>query len=275
MTYKSILLHLDDSGACAARTSLAIELAITHEAHLTAFYGEPTFAAHMHADMAGMPIERFEEEAKGKRERVKAKFEEQISRAKYQGEWRASDVEVLNVLDEFSIHARYADLIILGQTDPDVELPSVPGDFPELVCLSVGRPVLVVPYAGGFSHIGERVLIAWNGSREATRAVSDALPLLKRAKQVTVLVINADRDAHGEIPGADITWYLARHGVEAQVMQAVSEDVGELLLSRAADLSADLLVMGAYGHSRLKEMVLGGVTRTVLKSMTLPVLMSH
>jgi nucleotide-binding universal stress UspA family protein len=266
MAYKSMLLHVDDSEACGTRTRLAVELATAHEAHLTCFYGEPPFPAHLYVNrVIAMP-------AKEKRERAKARFEEQISRTRYPAEWRATDAEIP---DAFLIHARYADLIILGQTDPDVELPSVPGDFPELVCLSVGRPVLVVPYTGVFPSIGGQVLIAWNGSREATRAVSDALPLLKRAKQVTVLVINADRYAHGEIPGADITWYLARHGVEAQAMQAVSEDAGELLLSRAADLSADLLVMGAYGHSRLKEMVLGGVTRTVLRSMTLPVLMSH
>ena len=265
MTYKSMLLHADDTEACGTRTRLAIELATAHAAHLTGFYGEPPLPA---------PITRFEALAEEKRERAKVRLEEQISRAGYPVQWRATDGQVL---DEFCIHARYADLIILGQNDPDVELPCVPRDFPELVCLSVGRPVLVVPYAGAFSSIAERVLIAWNGSREATRAVADALPVLKRAKQVTVLVINADRDAHGELPGADLTWYLARHDVKAQAMQTVSEDVnaGEVLLSHAADLAADLLVMGAYGHSRVKEMVLGGATRTVLKSMTLPVLMSH
>jgi nucleotide-binding universal stress UspA family protein len=137
--------------------------------------------------------------------------------------------------------------------------------------------VLVVPRYGTFDTVGERVLVAWNGSREATRAVHDALPILKLATKVTVLSIDPERDTGDRIPSADIALHLARHGVAAEGTSTVGLDisVGDLLLSRAADLGADLIVMGAYGHSRMRELVLGGATRHILQHMTVPVLMSH
>jgi nucleotide-binding universal stress UspA family protein len=150
---------------------------------------------------------------------------------------------------------------------------------PEQVALASGRPVLIVPYAGHFDNVGRRVLIAWNATREAARAVSDAMPLLTSAELVTVLTIDPREGphGHGELPGADIALHLARHGVKAQIERTVSAGmpVGEVLLSRVADLGADLIVMGAYGHSRAREVLLGGATRSVLRSMTVPVLMSH
>jgi nucleotide-binding universal stress UspA family protein len=147
------------------------------------------------------------------------------------------------------------------------------------VTLASGRPILVVPYAGRFETVGRCVLIAWNVSREAARAVADAMPLLAAADVVTVLAVDPPPGpgGDGDLPGADIALHLGRHGVEAQIERTVSADVpiGEVLLSRAADLGADLLVMGAYGHSRTRELLLGGATRSILASMTIPVLMSH
>jgi nucleotide-binding universal stress UspA family protein len=121
------------------------------------------------------------------------------------------------------------------------------------------------------------VLLAWNASREATRATTDALPFLKAADKVVVAPVKPDRAAHGEAPGTDIGLYLSRHGVRVEVaaIQGTDLDAGNALLSRAADLSIDLIVMGGYGHSRMSELILGGVTRTMLESMTVPVLMSH
>jgi nucleotide-binding universal stress UspA family protein len=145
--------------------------------------------------------------------------------------------------------------------------------------LEVGRPVLVVPSVGQFPTLGQRVLVAWNASREATRAVHDALPLLRRSRRTQVVVINPQGGAggHGDIPGADIGLHLSRHGVNAVCERISADDVetGALLLSRAADEGADLIVMGAYGHSRLSELVLGGATRHILRHMTVPVLLSH
>jgi len=150
---------------------------------------------------------------------------------------------------------------------------------PDQVTLASGRPILVVPYAGHFETVGRRVLVGWNATREAARAVNDAMPLLAAAEMVTVLTIDAREGphGHGELPGADISLHMARHGVKAGIERTVSADlsVGDVLLSRAADLGADLLVMGAYGHSRARELLLGGATRALLRSMTIPVLMSH
>jgi len=191
-------------------------------------------------------------------------------------EWREFP-EAVGV--DAAVHARYADLAILGQLDPDSDEPDTIRPRPEHVALASGRPILVVPYAGNFPNLGRRIVIGWNASREAARAVNDAMPLLAAAEIVTVLIIDP-RDgprAHGELPGVDISLHLARHGVKAEIERTVSADlpIGEALLSRAADLGADLLVMGAYGHSRARELLLGGATRSLLRSMTLPVLMSH
>ena len=145
--------------------------------------------------------------------------------------------------------------------------------------LSAGRPALVVPDIGAGKTLGRRVMIAWDTGREAARAVNDALPILQQAEAVTVLSVNPRPgiDLHGEEPGADIALHLTRHGVKVEVQRTQVEEIniGDTILSRLADLGSDLLVMGAYGHSRLREVVLGGVTRTLLESMTVPVLMSH
>jgi nucleotide-binding universal stress UspA family protein len=191
-------------------------------------------------------------------------------------EWREVSE---GVEGDAALHARYADLAIVGQLDPDRVEGNLLWPRPEQVTLASGRPVLVVPYAGRFDTVGKRVLIGWNASREAARAVNDAMPLLAAAELVTVLTIDPREgpSEHGELPGADISLHLARHGVKAQIERTVSTGlgIGEVLLSRAADLGADLLVTGAYGHSRARELLLGGATRTLLQSMTLPVLISH
>ncbi len=176
-----------------------------------------------------------------------------------------------------TLHARYADLAVLGQHDPDG--PDSRRGVVEAALFGAGRPVLVVPYAGRFPGAGRRVLVAWNASREAARAVNDALPILEQAEAVTVLAVNPRQGigGHGEAPAADIALHLARHGVKATAEQVAAPAVGdaEALLNAVAERGADLLVMGGYGHSRLCEMALGGVTRTVLRSMTAPVLLSH
>lgn len=173
-----------------------------------------------------------------------------------------------------------SNLLIAGQRDrhADSDTGTRSGFLDQLV-LSTGRPLLLVPYAGRFPSVGKNVLVAWNAKPEAARAVTDALPLLARANSVQVMAFDPEgnRSGHGENPGADIALYLARHGVKATASRqhCGSDEVGVQILSRAADIDADLIVMGAYGHSRVRELVLGGVTRTILDSMTVPVLMSH
>jgi nucleotide-binding universal stress UspA family protein len=177
-----------------------------------------------------------------------------------------------------SMQGRYCDLLVLGQLEQSEAAAAIYSDFPEYVTLNCGCPVLIVPREGECKRVGENVVIAWNASLEAKRAVHGALPLLRRAKQVRVAVFNAASlpEAHGEEPGADIALYLARHGVNVEVIpQKADVDVGDALLWLSGTLGADLLVMGCYGHSRFREIILGGATRTVLQSMTIPVLMSH
>ncbi len=169
-------------------------------------------------------------------------------------------------------------LIVVGQHDPDQQVPT-PSDLPETVALATGRPTLVVPHIGAQKSLGKTILLCWNASRESARAASDALPLLSAAEKVVVLVIDprSSPTGHGAEPGADVAAWLARHGVKVTVQRdvAADTDVGSVILSRAADHDADLIVMGIYGHSRMREMVLGGASRTLMASMTVPVLMAH
>jgi nucleotide-binding universal stress UspA family protein len=260
MTYKNLLVMVDDGFGATERIRFAGELAERFDAHLVGLYVAPVTRPDL-PQLTRHARELFEEIA-GQRRIVT--------------EWRATHGFPVDVA---AVQARYVDLVILGQLEPGNAQASVDCPPPEDIALSVGRPVLVAPYLGQYSAAGKRALVAWNASREATRAINDALPLLMAASSVTVLAVDpvVGRDEHGEVPGADIGLYLARHGIEAHVAEAASGEVsvGEVLLSRAADLGADFLVMGAYGHSRARELVLGGVTRTILKCMTLPVLMSH
>jgi nucleotide-binding universal stress UspA family protein len=157
--------------------------------------------------------------------------------------------------------------------------PASTTTLPEEVALSSGRPALIVPYDWALATLGERVLIAWDASREVARAVSDAMPVLERAASVLVVSINPKSTplGHGELPGADIALHLVCHKVEVEVQPVETDlmDVGEALLSFVADRSCNLLVMGAYAHSRVRELAPGGATQTILKKMTLPVLMAH
>jgi nucleotide-binding universal stress UspA family protein len=204
-------------------------------------------------------------------------FNEAVRLQGLDNEWRVIEGDTVGLV---ALHARYADLTILGQPNSDEAFKGPSADAVLVnVMLSSGRPVLAVPYAGRFEQVGERVLVAWNASRESTRAVNDALPLLRDAKSVTVLAVNPKRgiEGHGEMPAADICLHLARHGVKAEAAHTIASDIseGDALLSYAADIGADLIVCGGYGHSRAREMVFGGVTRTLLQEMTVPMLLSH
>lgn len=277
MTYKNIAVWLDAKRDAPAE--VAMQLAQDFGAHLVGLNHfhiprlPPYVQSYVGEDIARARIERASEEARA----ACAVFSEAAVRRGITGaEARTLGGDPVNGL---ATNARYADLVVMGQPDPQVALDPADLEFPDHAILACGRPVLMVPYTGSFKTIGNHAVVAWSATREATRAVTDALPLLTRAKKVTVITGDASPspDGHGASPGADIALYLARHGVQVTVSReaAAGLDIGALLLSRIADLDADLLVMGAYGHSRLRELVLGGVTRTILQSMTVPVLMSH
>lgn len=280
MSYKDLLVHLDDSEACAKRVEAAVRLAAEHGAHLTGFYPiiEIPLLSYIETQLAPEVWAGIHAEAKARAEMALGAFRAAAERsgvAHAARTGRALDTTLSAVV---GVHARYADLIVLGQVDRS-EPPPVGPHLPEEVLLASGRPALVVPYIGAGETLGQRVLVAWDASREAARAVQDAMPLLERANVVHVLTVNPRPTAlgHGELPGADIALHLARHRVEVEVRSVQTDDmqVGDALLSFAADGAYDLLVMGAYAHSRVRELILGGTTRTVLESMTLPVLMAH
>lgn len=278
MTYRTILVHADQSRHAEARIRQAARLARAFDAHLlgAAISGVSPYLLPGSIEMGGQMIADRIDEMRGAALAALDRFD---VLAASEG---APSVERRYVDDDLygglALQARYADLLVIGQTDPDEVLPGASPELAGYLLMSTGRPVLMLPYAGHVERIGSRAVVAWDGSLEATRAVTCALPLLKKANGVSVLVFDpaASPISHGEEPGADIGLYLARHGVKVEVSaQPGPIDAGNALLSRVADLGADLLVMGGYGHSRFREMFLGGVTRTVLHSMTLPVLLAH
>jgi nucleotide-binding universal stress UspA family protein len=279
MAYKDLLVHLDDSEGCASRVAAAVRLAAAHGAHLTGFYPiveiplldaiRDRIPRDIRASMAA--------EAQAQAEAALQRFRDAAGRGGIAHATRTDHALTTTLARVLGMHARYADLVVLGQAGP-AEPPDV-GDLPEEVVLASGRALLVVPHDWVPGPLGERVLIAWDASREAARAVSEAMPILDQAASVLVASINPESTplGRGELPGTDIASHLARHGIEAEVrsIEVDRMDVGEGLLSLAADTARDLLVMGAYARSRLRQLVLGGVTRTVLERMTLPVLMAH
>jgi len=284
MGYRDLLVVLDADQRVRDRILLAAGLAERFDAHLVGLYvaavAEPPGRLdyfNSDAPLFGPLYRDTEEQIRAQSEKTRLFYEDVMRRHSLSSEWRAAPGRPSEVA---AVHGRYADLIILGQIDPDDARSPFVRPRPEEVALLAGRPVLVIPYVNTVANVGQKVLVAWDASREATRAINDAMPLLAGASSVTVIAIDPNgqsRDGHGEIPGADIALHLARHGVSAKVESVASAGagIGNTLLSRASDLEADLLVMGAYGHSRVHELLLGGATRTVLESMTLPVLMAH
>lgn len=279
MSYKTILVHVDQSEHAAARIRVAAEIAIAENAHLigAAMTGISRFVYQDSAIDLTMTIVAAHLDALYQRaNQALAAFDaiaQELGVLSFERRLVDDDPE-----GGLCLQARYSDLVIVGQTDPDDPTSAVVSDLPEYVTLNCGRPVLIVPYTGQFSQIGKHMLIAWDGSREATGAITGAIPLLRRADNVTLALFNPSTqfDAHGEQPGADIALYLARHGIKIEVAtQHTNIDIGDALLSLAADLPSDLIVMGGYGHTRFREVLLGGVTKTVLKTMTVPVLMAH
>jgi nucleotide-binding universal stress UspA family protein len=277
MRLKDLTVLVDTGRGSPARVALAIELARRHDAHLAAVHilPSPDIPAYVDAAVVETSIRRHDRKVATEAARLGEEFGEAARRQGVHGEWRV----VRDFYDEGEVQARYADVVIVGQPDPGSRSRlTMSGVRPEDLALGGGRPVLVVPYAGRFETVGRNVLVAWKPSREATRAVNDAIPVIEAADQVTVLVVKtAGAQRYGEEPGAGIALHLARHGIKASVEQtvAVGRSVADAVLSRVAELGCDLVVMGAYGHSRLRELVLGGVTRDILRHMTVPVLMSH
>lgn len=272
---KSLLVHLDASPRSAVRLALAHRIARDHGAALTALYAVmpsliTPFAASEGAWALASGFEELDRELRG---RARALYERESANGPITWAELGSDPFATTVLE----HALLTDLLVLGQHDPeDAQTGALPvGLVPTLINDS-GKPALVVPRVGSYERVGDEILVAWKASPEAAHAVSAALPLLRRARRVH-LACAAPQGVAGRAGGNALEFWLRLQGVTAPVtMHSTVDDApGEGLLSLAADTSADLLVMGCYGHGRAREWVLGGATRTVLQSMTLPVLMAH
>ncbi len=257
--------------------NFAISIAETFEAHLlgVAFAYEPVVPGSV---MGGIPPEFLDtqraELEKGAQAAI-ARFEQAAKREGISYESRMLSASVAGASDQLARMGRRFDLAVLGQATRDQPTPEDLVD--EGVLFDAGRPVIFVPFIQKTGLKLDRVMVCWDGGRAATRAIGDAIPFLEKAKQVEVVVVGSKPPKSDEVSGADLGQHLARHGVKVDVKRITSPDidVASTVLSYAADSSADLIVMGGYGHSRLREFVLGGVTREILESMTVPVLMSH
>lgn len=277
---KDILVLLDGGDGDAARIDVAARLAQRRDGRLTGLLlaADPPLPGFIEA---GLPADlRAERRAVAAAEADAARqaFEDAARRHGVldHAEWRESAGDPTETA---TLHGRYADLVVAGQPDPQADSDRLRPRVEDLL-FDCGRPVLVVPYAGRFDTVGERIVVGWNASREAARAVGDAMPLLEAARRVTVLAVNPQRGGTaglGDAPGADIARHLSRHGcvVEAAQVSTDQIDSGEAMLNVVSDEAADMVVMGAYGRSRLREMILGGMTRFMLRCATVPVLMSH
>jgi nucleotide-binding universal stress UspA family protein len=273
MRYSDILLHLTQDHRSVEKFDLALTLARKFKASVTALYTipYPMPAYYMGEFVPPEFYQQISDETKASAAKTKAAFEEAVAKADVAARWVEAELDPESAIRSLG---RTCDIVIAGQSDPDAALdaglPIGPGDL----ALSLGRPVLAVPYVGHFPAIGKKVTIAWNGSREATRAVHDALPLLQDAKSVDILTVNPTPEISAS--ATSLSQHLIHYGMPARVNKTVVQDIedGEAILSTLADAGSDLLVMGVFGHSRLQEMILGGTSRTILNSMTTPVLLS-
>jgi nucleotide-binding universal stress UspA family protein len=278
MGYKTILVHCDAGKTSAVRIAVALDLAARFGAHVIGAYVRPRFEAPIFSDgslAVDALYQNYERSVKADEQAAEAQFKNGAAGKGTTMEWRTADGYADEALARL---AHGADLVVVGQRDPDAStLGSLP-DLPERLALASARPLLVVPYIGVSNAPGGKVLLCWNGRREAARAATGALPLLEKAGSVSVLTIGSANEGEERADALDeFMGWLTRHGVKATPVHdsAADSDIGDIILSRAADGSADLIVMGLYGHSRTREMVMGGASRTVLSSMTVPVLVAH
>jgi len=282
MNLRDILVFLDAGSAGEGRLELATNVARDHGANLSAVFlqnGRTTGAPpRLNAPWLGATDEPLIPGTTvtyaTRPDNAEQVFHDRLRSLRIEGDWKQVSRVDTNELIAF---AQAADLVIIGQVDPDAR--PAPACRPEEIVIGCGRPVLMVPYIGSYTDVGRRVLVAWDGSREAVRALNDALPVIHGADEVTLITVRARvKDLEpGGMSTERVVRHLARHGIAARAVQDLhlGSAISDELLSRSFDLAADLIVAGAYHHSQLRETFLGGVSRDLFQRMTLPVLMSH
>lgn len=278
LAYPNVFVHVDASPRAMTRVKLAARIAADQRCRMVGVCA--TFAADpqwfYRLDHAAAALHEDRERRKRSHEALRQRFESVVWAQSACAEWRSLDGDPVHLTLR---EVKEAGLLVVGQIDVSEPESLIAPQFLESLVLGAGRPVLVVPYAGEVNTIGRRVLVAWDGGRECARALHDALPLLAGSVVHLLHAAPAHNAGHPDTAPLEVACRVLRDvGADVRTeFEPASGDLatGEMILSRAADLGADLLVMGAYGHGRLRELVLGGVTKTILTSMTLPVLMAH
>lgn len=279
MSYKTILVSLNDLQRNQVLLDSAAGLARSLDAYLQAVYVVPAIEVYPTFGLEPVIFEGNRDLFRNAEDAVRAAFDSTLKDAGIHGDLRVIDSTRPAIAGDVIDFARSSDIAIVNQPFEESSHSVVGRDFVERVLMSTGRPTFVVPRSGRTDLTANLAVIGWSGKREAARAVFDSLPLLKRARKVKIVWVDPEMEyPHpGSLPGAELAATLSRHGIDA-VVEPIStgvRDAGETLLTAVADSGAELLVMGAYGHSRLSEMILGGATKSVLKGMKCPVLFSH
>jgi nucleotide-binding universal stress UspA family protein len=274
---KDIVVNLGVGGKASPAGDYAVSVAATFDAHLAgiAFLFDPIVPVSGAGYILAEVIETQERDNEAATKAALQRFTAASTRTGVTAEPLTLSASFAGVGEQFGRIARRFDLSIVGQAEP--ESSGVEEIIAESALFESGRPVIIVPYIQKAPLKLDRVMVCWDGSRAATRAIADAMPLLQRAGRVEVVIVADERGKKDEIEGADMGAHLARHGLNVEVNRTAlgDIDVADVILSHAADAGSDFIVMGGYGHSRLREFVLGGVTRSIMRSMTAPVLMSH
>ena len=274
---KDILVSLPIGRLSDSAISYAVSVAEAFEAHLTgmAFVHTPFVPGTVFGGAGTGFIATYRAQVEQAAKAAVAKFEDCARHAGLSATSQTLESELADLDDLFTQATRRFDLSVVGQIEPGKETLGIM--LPETALFGSGRPVLVVPYVQKAGMKLNRTLICWDGSQAAARAIGDAMPFLVRTKSIDVLTVMKSETVGNELPSADMAQHLARHNLKVDFKRIVAndQDIGNTILSAAADLGSDMIVMGGYGHSRLREFVLGGATRAVLNAMTVAVLMSH
>lgn len=280
MTYKTILVHLADVDRVGRVLDAAVSLARVTQGHLIGLGVMPPFVVVPAMDGTGVTVsvDQHREAYQADMSRLKAAFQKATAGEVFQSEWCEADASFATAAGIVVEQARTTDVVIASQQDPGWRYSSMLEE-PERIAIESGRPLILIPNKGKAALPPKRVTIAWNAQREAVRAVFDAMPLLRMAEAVDVVWINPEREpgVAGDLPAAELCAMLSRQGIKSEASQAsaIGADVGQELLRQAAAFGSDLLVMGCYGHSRLREFILGGASKHIIEHCNLPVLMSH
>jgi nucleotide-binding universal stress UspA family protein len=274
---KDIIVNLSVARNGNSVGNYAVSVAAALQAHLTgiAFIYDPVVPISGTGYIPADVIESQRADNETAAEAAIKDFTAATDRAGISAEPQMLSASLTGAGDQFARMARRFDLAIVGQAQP--EMSTMEQIIGETTLFESGRPMIMVPYIQKAPFKTGNVMICWDGSRTAARAVADAIPILGKSSRIEIVSVTSERGKEDEIEGADIGQHLARHGLKVDVhrISRGNIDVADALLSHAADSAADLMVMGGYGHSRLREFVLGGVTRSIFQSMTLPVLLSH